>query len=53
MHTYQIADTVLDNYRKGKLGEERIRFLKEQVHEQGLSRNLVTTPSSKPPRSRS
>lgn len=34
MHTYQIADTVLDNYRKGKLGEERIRFLKEQVHEQ-------------------
>lgn len=34
MHTYQIADTVLDNYCKGKLGEERIRFLKEQVHEQ-------------------
>ena len=34
MHTYQIADAVLDNYRNGKLTEERIDFLKKQAEEQ-------------------
>jgi hypothetical protein len=34
MHTYQIAESVLDNYRNGKLTEERIDFLKAQADEQ-------------------
>lgn len=34
MHTYQIAASVLDNYRNDKLSEERIDFLKAQAKEQ-------------------
>ncbi len=34
MHTYQIADKVLDNYSNEKLTDERIEFLKKQVNEQ-------------------
>jgi len=34
MHTDQIAETVLDNYSKEKLTDERINFLKTQAHEQ-------------------
>ncbi len=34
MHTLQISETVLDNYSKEKLTEERIDFLKAQVDEQ-------------------
>ena len=34
MHTFQIAQTVLNNYRNDKLGDERIDFLKAQAHEQ-------------------
>ncbi len=34
MHTFQIAETVLDNYTNDKLTEERIDFLKTQANEQ-------------------
>ncbi len=34
MHTFQIAESVLDNYSKDKLTEERIDFLKTQANEQ-------------------
>ncbi len=34
MHTYQIAEQVLDDYRNNKLTDERIDFLKAQVDEQ-------------------
>ncbi len=34
MHTLQIADKVLDNYKNEKLTEERIDFLKTQAKEQ-------------------
>ena len=34
MHTYQIADQLLDEYRKEKLSDERIDFLKKQADEQ-------------------
>ncbi len=34
MHTYQIAEKVLDDYRKNKLVDERIDFLKSQADEQ-------------------
>ncbi|HHH72560.1 MAG TPA: hypothetical protein ENL04_01875 [Sulfuricurvum sp.] len=34
MHTFQIAPAVLDNYRNGKLTDERIDFLKAQATEQ-------------------
>lgn len=34
MHTYQIANKVLDNYRNDKLSDERIDFLKNQAQEQ-------------------
>lgn len=34
MHTFQIAETVLDNYKNDKLTEERIDFLKTQANEQ-------------------
>jgi len=34
VHTLQIADKVLDNYKNEKLTEERINFLKTQVDEQ-------------------
>lgn len=34
MHTFQIANSVLDNYRNNKLNEERIDFLKTQAREQ-------------------
>jgi hypothetical protein len=34
MHTNQIAQTVLDGYRKDKLTQERIDFLKAQANEQ-------------------
>lgn len=34
MHTFQIAPSVLDNYRNGKLTDERIEFLKNQANEQ-------------------
>lgn len=34
MHTFQIAETVLDNYKNAKLSEERINFLKTQANEQ-------------------
>jgi len=34
MHTFQIAETVLDNYSKEKLTEERMSFLKTQADEQ-------------------
>lgn len=34
MHTYQIAEAVLDNYKKDKLSDERIDFLKTQADEQ-------------------
>lgn len=34
MHTYQIAEAVLDNYRKGQLSDERLDFLKAQADEQ-------------------
>ena len=34
MHTYQIAEPVLDNYRNGKLNDERIDFLITQANEQ-------------------
>lgn len=34
MHTFQIAESVLDNYKNDKLSEERINFLTTQVNEQ-------------------
>ena len=34
MHTFQIAETVLDGYRNVKLTDERIDFLKTQANEQ-------------------
>ena len=34
MHTYQIADKILDDYVKEKLTDERIDFLKRQADEQ-------------------
>ena len=34
MHTFQIAETVLDNYSKEKLTDDRIDFLKRQADEQ-------------------
>jgi len=34
MHTFQIAPSVLDNYRYGKLTEERINALQAQAREQ-------------------
>lgn len=34
MHTFQIAEKVLDNYRSDKLTDERIAFLKRQAEEQ-------------------
>lgn len=34
MHTYQIAEKILNNYRHDKLNEERIEFLKTQADEQ-------------------
>jgi len=33
MHTFQIAEKVLENYRNDKLTEERIEFLKKQADE--------------------
>lgn len=34
MHTFQIAESVLDNYRNDKLTDARIDFLKAQAHDQ-------------------
>ena len=34
MHTYQIAESVLDGYKNEKLTDERINFLTAQVNEQ-------------------
>jgi len=34
MHTYQIAESVLNNYKNEKLSEERINFLITQANEQ-------------------
>ena len=34
MHTFQIAESVLDGYKNDKLSEERIDFLKTQANEQ-------------------
>ena len=34
MHTYQIANKVLVNYRNDRLSDERIEFLKQQANEQ-------------------
>jgi len=34
MHTFQIAEPVLDNYKNDKLSDERIDFLKTQANEQ-------------------
>lgn len=34
MHTFQIAETVLDGYKNAKLTEERMNFLKTQANEQ-------------------
>lgn len=34
MHTYQISNTVLDNYTNEKLSQERINFLIQQANEQ-------------------
>ncbi|MBT8343377.1 MAG: hypothetical protein KJO45_01530 [Sulfurovum sp.] len=34
MHTFQIAESVLDNYKNDKLSEERINFLTTQANEQ-------------------
>jgi len=34
MHTFQIAELVLDNYKNDKLSEERINFLIAQANEQ-------------------
>lgn len=34
MHTFQIAEAVLTNYKNEKLSEERINFLKAQAEEQ-------------------
>jgi hypothetical protein len=34
MHTFQIVPAVLDQYRNGKLTDERIEFLKAQASEQ-------------------
>lgn len=34
MHTYQIADTILSNYKSAKLSDERVEFLKKQAEEQ-------------------
>jgi len=34
MHTFQIAELVLDNYKNDKLSEERINFLITQANEQ-------------------
>ena len=34
MHTFQIAETVLDGHRNDKLSEERINFLISQANEQ-------------------
>ena len=34
MHTLQIAESVLDDYRNNKLSEERINFLITQANEQ-------------------
>ncbi|MEN4044987.1 MULTISPECIES: hypothetical protein [Sulfurimonas] len=34
MHTYQIAESVLDGYKNEKLTDERVGFLTAQVHEQ-------------------
>ena len=34
MHTFQIAESVLDGYKNEKLSEERISFLKTQANEQ-------------------
>lgn len=34
MHTYQIANAVLDGYRNEKLTQERIEFLQAQANEQ-------------------
>ena len=34
MHTFQIAELVLDGYKNEKLSGERIDFLKEQANEQ-------------------
>ncbi len=34
MHTFQIANSVLDSYRNDKLSEERINFLMTQAKEQ-------------------
>jgi len=34
MHTYQIAEAILDAYKNEKLSDERIGFLKKQAEEQ-------------------
>lgn len=34
MHTEQIATAILDNYRRDRLSDERVDFLKTQAHEQ-------------------
>ena len=34
MHTFQIAESVLDSYKNDKLSEERINFLITQANEQ-------------------
>ena len=34
MHTFQIAESVLDEYKNNKLSEERINFLITQANEQ-------------------
>ena len=44
MDTFQISETVLDNYRNDELSEERITALKEQANEQikEISQNEVS-----------
>lgn len=34
MHTYQIANSILENYKREKLTDERVQFLKAQAQEQ-------------------
>lgn len=36
MHTYQIASSILENYKNEKLSDERLEFLKTQAKEQLL-----------------
>ncbi len=34
MHTYQIANSILENYKNEKLSDDRVEFLKRQAKEQ-------------------